>query len=47
MQEAVEEHERFLALIKEGDLAGLDELLNHHLSVPRAINVDLVGGLGE
>ncbi|MBR0381127.1 MAG: GntR family transcriptional regulator [Eubacterium sp.] len=43
MQEAVEEHERFLSLIREKDLAGLDDLLNHHLSVPRAINVDLVG----
>ena len=43
MEETEREHSELLRLIKEGEINGLDPLLDQHLETPRRINLELLG----
>ncbi len=42
MEDTLKEHQEILRLIKEGDLAGLEALLEAHLNIPKEINMELL-----
>lgn len=42
MEDTLKEHREILRLIKEGDLAGLEALLEAHLNIPKEINMELL-----
>ncbi len=42
MEETVEEHTKLLSLIRNQNLAGIDALLEEHLSTPKKINLQLL-----
>ena len=42
MEDTLNEHTEILRLIREGDLAGLEALLEAHLNIPKEINMELL-----
>lgn len=42
MEDTLKEHTEILRLIREGDLAGLEALLEAHLNIPKEINMELL-----
>ena len=42
MEDTLKEHEQMLTLIHEGNTAGIEALLEHHLRIPMEINQELL-----
>ncbi len=42
MEETITEHEHFLRMIREHDIAGLEDMLEHHLTTAQNINLRLL-----
>ena len=42
MQDTYEEHTKILKMVQTHDIAGLEQLLNHHLSIAKQINEELL-----